>query len=176
MQNILLSYLSKQDMDVHPDVLDWKDFYLNYLVCNLNSEQIKTEYLRAKSINTVVLKDKKSYQFTHNLILNNVLTELTYQSMIKGEDNLKIIEVKDIAAFNFLSNVIFETLDIICRNSKSFENLNEINDALDLLIHPLAWKKIYPNAKFTKTCFYNLINVKMRTAQHRQQELENKND
>lgn len=96
MQNILLSYLSKQDMDVHPDVLDWKDFYLNYLVCNLNSEQIKTEYLRAKSINTVVLKDKKSYQFTHNLILNNVLTELTYQSMIKGEDNLKIIEVKDI--------------------------------------------------------------------------------
>ena len=30
MQNILLSYLSKQDMDVHPDVLDWKDFETRY--------------------------------------------------------------------------------------------------------------------------------------------------
>ena len=59
----------------------------------------------------------------------------------------------------------------------SFKHVcKEIYDALDLLINPLAWKKIYPNAKFTKTCFYNLINVKMRTAQHRQQELENKND
>lgn len=172
MQNILLSSLLRQDIVVHQELLNWKDFYQNYLLSHLDYEQIYMEYLRAKAINTALIRTKNRCEFTHNLILGTVISDIAYQSMIQANETFKTIDIKNFAEFDFLSNLIVETLDIIGRNEKAFKKLDSIYDNLSPLITKDSWERIYPNSKFTKTIFYQFINVNMRTAQNRSQQFE----
>lgn len=174
MRNILLSSLLGQDIFVHQELVDWKDFYQNHLLSYLDYDQIYAEYLRAKTINTAIIRSKNRYEFTHNLILDTVINDIAYQSMIQANETLKTIDIKNVAEFDFLSTLIVETLDIIGRNEKAFDDLNEPYEKLCELIKKDNWQSIYPNAKFTKTCFYKFINVNMRTAQDRHKKLEKK--
>lgn len=172
MQKILISSFLLQDISISYKLNDWKDFYNNFILPKLSKEQLNDEYLHAKTINTALKTYENGYQFVHNLTLNVLLSDVSNYSFIHQDDSIKIVSLTACEELDFSANLIFETLDMICRNSKSFDNLSDIYDELELLISPLAWKEIYPNSKFTKTCFYNLINVKMRTAQNRQQKFE----
>lgn len=165
MNKIFIYTLINQEITIYPEYADWYSFYLNFIFPRLNYDQICDEYQRARFINTAVIRNGKNWEFIHNLIIYGTINELACQAMILTTDILHVSEIKEDRVCNFTGTLLFETLDIIARHTKSLA-FEDIYQQLSLLINKNYWKTIYPKRKFNKTNFCQLISMPLRTFQH----------